>query len=104
MTNFPPYAKVLRILFSHEDENIVANEIKVCYNNVQKVKEKFKDDFIYLDVMKSPLNRIKTKYRYQILMRFKLAHAEEIEKELFACVDKKAKSSVFFEINPQNLS
>ena len=104
VTNFPPYTKVLRILFSHEDENIVANEIKVCYNNVQKVKEKFKDDFIYLDVMKSPLNRIKTKYRYQILMRFKLAHAEEIEKELFACVDKKAKSSVFFEINPQNLS
>ena len=71
---------------------------------MQKVKEKFKDDFIYLDVMKSPLNRIKTKYRYQILMRFKLTHAEEIEKELFACVDKKAKSSVFFEINPQNLS
>ncbi len=104
VTNFPPYTKVLRILFSHEDENIVANEIKVCYNNVQKVKEKFKDDFIYLDVMKSPLNRIKTKYRYQILMRFKLAHAEEIEKELFSCVDKKAKSSVFFEINPQNLS
>lgn len=104
VTNFPPYTKVLRILFSHEDENIVAKEIKVCYNNVQKVKEKFIDDFIYLDVMKSPLNRIKTKYRYQILMRFKLAHAEEIEKELFACVDKKAKSSVFFEINPQNLS
>ena len=104
VTNFPPYTKVLRILFSHEDENIVANEIKVCYNNVQKVKEKFKDDFIYLDVMKSPLNRIKTKYRYQILMRFKLAHAEEIEKELYECVDKKAKSSVFFEINPQNLS
>ena len=104
VTNFPPYAKVLRILFSHEDENIVAKEIKVCYNKVQEVKEKYKDDFIYLDVMKSPLNRIKTKYRYQILMRFKLAKAKEIEDEIFKCVDEKAKSSIFFEVNPQNLS
>ena len=104
MTNFPPYTKVLRILFSHEDENIVAKEIKVCYNKVQEVKEKFKDDFIYLDVMKSPLNRIKTKYRYQILMRFKLNRAKEIENEIFNCVDEKCKSSVFFEVNPNNLS
>ncbi len=104
VTNFPPYTKVLRILFSHEDENIVAKEIKVCYNKVQEVKEKFKDDFIYLDVMKSPLNRIKTKYRYQILMRFKLNRAKEIENEIFNCVDEKCKSSVFFEVNPNNLS
>ena len=104
VTNFPPYTKVLRILFSHEDENIVAKEIKVCYNKVQEVKEKYKDDFIYLDVMKSPLNRIKTKYRYQILTRFKLGKAKEIEDEIYKCVDEKAKSSIFFEINPQNLS
>ena len=104
VTNFPPYTKVLRILFSHEDENIVAKEIKVCYNKVQKVKERYPDDFIYLDVMKSPLNRIKTKYRYQILMRFKLEKAEEIENEIYNCVDEKCKSSVFYEINPNNLS
>lgn len=104
VTNFPPYTKVLRILFSHEDENIVAKEIKVCYNKVQEVKEKYKDDFIYLDVMKSPLNRIKTKYRYQILTRFKLGKAKEIEDEIYKCIDEKAKSSIFFEINPQNLS
>ncbi len=104
VTNFPPYTKVLRILFSHEDENIVAKEIKVCYNKVQEVKEKFKDDFIYLDVMKSPLNRIKTKYRYQILTRFKLGKAKEIEDEIYKCIDEKAKSSIFFEVNPQNLS
>ncbi len=104
VTNFPPYTKVLRILFSHEDENIVAKEIKVCYNKVQEVKERFLNDFVYLDVMKSPLNRIKTKYRYQILMRFKLEKAEEIEKKIYACVDEKCKSSVFYEMNPNNLS
>lgn len=104
VTKFPPYTKILRILFSHENEKIVANDTKVCYNKVQMVKERYSDDFVYLDVMKSPLNRIKNKFRYQILMRFKLDNEKEIENAIYSCVDPKCKSSVFFEINPQNLS
>ena len=104
VTNFPPYARIVRILFSHENEKIVAQECKVCYNKVQEVKEQYKDDFVYLDVMKAPLNKIKNKFRYQIMMRFKLDKADEIEKKIFETVDEKAKSSVFFEINPNNLS
>ncbi len=104
VTNFPPYARIVRILFTHEDEKIVAHECKLCYNKVQEIKEQYKDDFVYLDVMKAPLNKIKNKFRYQILMRFKLDKADEIEKKVFETVDEKAKSSVFFEINPNNLS
>ncbi len=104
VTNFPPYARIVRILFSHENENIVAQECKICYNKVQEIKEKYKEDFVYLDVMKAPLNKIKNKFRYQIMMRFKLDKADEIEKQIFETVDEKAKSSVFFEINPNNLS
>ncbi len=104
VTNFPPYARIVRILFTHEDENIVAQECKVCYNKVQEIKQQYKDDFVYLDVMKAPLNKIKNKFRYQIMMRFKLDRADEIEKKIFETVDEKAKSSVFFEINPNNLS
>lgn len=104
VTNFPPYARIVRILFTHENENIVANECKLCYNKVKEIKEKYKEDFVYLDVMKAPLNKIKGKYRYQIMMRFKLDKADEIEKLVFETVDPKCKSSVFFEINPNNLS
>lgn len=104
VTNFPPYARILRILFTHEDENVVANDCKVCYNKVKEIKERYAQDFVYLDVMKAPLNRIKNKYRYQIMMRFKLDKADEIEKEIFDTIDSKAKSSVFFETNPNNLS
>ena len=104
MTNFPPYARIIRILFSHENENIVANECKLCYNKIKQVKEKYPKDFVYLDVMKSPLNKIKNKFRYQIMMRFSLDKADEIEDEIYACIDEKAKSSVFFETNPNNLS
>lgn len=104
VTNFPPYARIVRILFSHENEKTVAEECKVCYNKVQEIKEKYKNDFVYLDVMKAPLNKIKNKFRYQIMMRFKLDRADEIEKEVFETVPTNTKSSVFFEINPNNLS
>lgn len=104
VTNFPPYARIVRILFSHENENTVAQECKLCYNKVKEIKEKNSQDFVYLDVMKAPLNKIKNKFRFQIMMRFKLDRADEIEKMIFDCVDEKCKSSVFFEINPNNLS
>lgn len=104
VTNFPPYARIVRILFTHEDENIVAQECKVCYNKVKEVRDAYGEEFVYLDVMKAPLNKIKNKFRYQIMMRFKLDKADEIEKKIYDCVDEKCKSSVFFEINPNNLS
>lgn len=104
VTNFPPYARIVRILFTDEDENIVAQECKVCYNKVKQVREKYDEQFVYLDVMKAPLNKIKNKFRYQIMMRFKLDKADQIEKEIFETIDPKCKSSVFFEINPNNLS
>lgn len=104
VTKFPPYARIVRILFTHEDEKIVAQECKVCYNKVKEIKEEYPNDFVYLDVMKAPLNKIKNKFRYQIMMRFKLEKADEIEKKIFESVDEKTKSSVFFEINPNNLS
>ena len=104
VTNFPPYARIIRILFTHEDENLVAQECKMCYNKVKEIKEQYAKEFVYLDVMKAPLNKIKNKFRYQIMMRFKLDRADEIEQKIFESVDESAKSSVFFEINPNNLS
>ncbi len=104
VTNFPPYARILRILFTHEDEKIVAQDCKDCYNEVKKIRDEYANEFVYLDVMKAPLNKIKNKFRYQILMRFKLPYADEIEKKVFNCVNEKCKSSVFFETNPNNLS
>ncbi len=104
VTKFPPYARIVRILFSHEDEKVVAAECKECFNKIKQIKENSPDEFVYLDVMKAPLNKIKNKFRYQILMRFALSRADELEKTVFDCVDPKCKSSVFFEINPNNLS
>lgn len=102
--NFPPFSRIVRILFSHTDENVVKDELKVCYNKLLKIKEKYFEDIIYMDVMKSPVKRIQNKFRYQIIVRMKLEHADQIEKELFMATNDTVKSSVFFEVNPQNMS
>lgn len=102
--NFPPFTKIIRILFSHSDENVVKDELKMCYNKLLKVREKYFDDIIYMDAMKAPLKRIQNKYRYQVIARCKLEKIEEIENAIYACTEGTLKSSVFFEVNPQNMS
>ena len=76
----------------------------MCYTEIEKLKTKYGREIIYLDAMKSPVQRVQGKYRYQIMMRLSLTRADEIENEAFEIVDKASKNSVFFEINPQNLS
>ena len=101
---FPPYTRILRILFSDRNENYVRELLKICYTEIEKLKSEYGDEILYLDAMKSPINRIQDKYRYQIMIRMKLTYADEIEKKAFEIVDKASKTSVFFEVNPQNLS
>ncbi len=100
---FPPFSKIIRILFSHSDENVVKDELKSCYNRLLKVREKYFDDIIYMDAMKSPIKRIKNSFRYQVIIRLKL-DSKHIEDEIFECTQEALKSSVFFEVNPENMS
>lgn len=103
---YPPFAKIVRVLFSSEDENLAKNTAKVYYDDVKLIQAEHKNDFIYLGVMKSPIGRIQNKYRLQILMRLKPANSEEITDKLFKLADKHKTNKVttFVEINPQNLS
>ena len=101
---FPPFARIIRVLFSDHDENYVRELLKVCYTEIEGLRAKYGDQIIYLDAMKSPIKRIQDKYRYQIMLRLKLERADEIEEDVFDIIDRASKTSVFFEINPQNLS
>lgn len=103
-TQFPPFTRIIRILFSSHDENCVRENLKVCYTEIEGLRQEYRDDIIYLDAMKSPIKRIQDKYRYQILVRLKNDRADEIQTKMFEIVDKHVKEGVFFEINPQNLS
>ncbi len=106
VTMYPPFATIVRILFTSADENLAKNQAKVYYDEVKKLQERFGTDIIYLGVMKSPIGKIQNKYRIQILMRLRRNSDEEIISNLFSLLDehKNANVSTFIEINPQNLS
>ena len=105
ITNFPPYAKIVRILVTSEDEEKSSEQTQVLYEEVCNLKAR-KGGFIYLQAMKSPIKRIKQKFRYQILMRLELKMYDEIIQDIFKIVKNNDKKNVstFVEINPQNLS
>ncbi|MBR7172765.1 MAG: primosomal protein N', partial [Clostridia bacterium] len=105
-TMYPPFVRILRILFTSEDENLAKDTAKVYYEEVKKLQAERKQDFVYLGVMKAPIGRIQNKHRLQILTRIKMQSADEITKILFELADrlKKPNISIFVEINPQNLS
>jgi primosomal protein N' len=103
---YPPFVKILRILFTSEDENLAKDAAKVYYEEVKKIQAEYKQEFVYLGAMKAPIGRIQNKHRLQILTRIKTQKADEITNKLFELADKLKKSnvSIFVEINPQNLS
>lgn len=105
-TAYPPFAKIIRLLFTGSDEELVKNTCKVYYDNVKELSESYLRDFIYLGVMKSPVGRIEGKYRYQILMRLDLKNSKEIIDKLYKIADENQVKGVtcFVEINPQALN
>jgi primosomal protein N' len=103
---YPPFATIVRVLFSSEDENLAKNQAKVYYDEVKGLQEIYNRELIYLGVMKSPIGKIQNKYRIQILLRLRQEHKDEIISKLFDFLDKHKNTNVnaFIEINPQNLS
>lgn len=101
---FPPFSRIIRLLFSDNNENYVREMLKVCYTEIEQLKSVYGDQILYLDAMKSPIKRIQNKFRYQILMRVKLEKADEIEEKVFDIANKTSKNGVFLEINPTNMS
>ena len=73
---------------------------------LSKYKKRYGREFYFLEAMKSPVNKIKNKYRYQIVMRFANGIADNVLKEIYLLLDeiKSAKLSVFVETNPLSLS
>ena len=106
VTHFPPFSKIVRILISGENEEKTLDFLKEFYDNVVTLKQNYKNDFIYLEAMKSPIKRIKNEYRYQILMRLNDENFKNILNELFFIKTQLQKrvATCFIEIDPQNLN
>ncbi|NLZ25695.1 MAG: primosomal protein N', partial [Clostridiales bacterium] len=102
VTKFPPFSKIVRVLCSSEDEKEAFEATKRIYLEIKNLEKD--GGFIYLNAMKSPVNRIKNKVRYQVLMRLSPERADEIIKKVYDITNNNhGKASCFVELNPQSL-
>ncbi len=102
-TMFPPFAKIVRVMVSGEDEKETLAALKDVYTKLQTVYCSHADDFLFFNRMHAPVKRIQKKFRYQVLMRLT---NPEILKEIYdaATAVKYKNVLVYVEENPVNLS
>ncbi len=103
-TNFPPFSSVVRLLITSSNDNKAKDVAHTLYMSLKDLRVEYKDKFYFLEAMKSPINRIKNKYRYQIVMRF-AGSDDTILTKIFDAVDSTSALGVstFVEINPLSL-
>lgn len=100
---FPPFAKIVRVLVSGEDEKKTLEVLKKTYVQLEELYLKESEKFLFFNKMKAPIGRIQNKYRYQVLMR--LADSSVLPRIYDVCVAEKTRDVlVAVEENPSNLS
>jgi len=106
VTNFPPFSKIVRILITGESESFTMDTAGGIFEELKPIRDQFRSDFIYFAGMRSPVSRIQNKFRFQILMRFKLDNQDTIINKIYQIVDKhnNPKLQIFVEQNPANMS
>ena len=105
-TKFPPFAKIVRVLLTSEDDNLVKNATHKLILKLKDLRVGYGDKFFFLEAMKSPVNKIKNKHRYQVVLRFNNSIESEVIQKIYDVLDnlKNNKLSVFVELNPNSLS
>ena len=100
---FPPFARIVRVMVTAEEDKLALSALKAVYEKLQRVYAEESEKFLFFNKMHAPVKRIQNKFRYQVLMRltdgsplpriYEIA-AEENTKEVL----------VYVEENPGNLS
>ncbi len=104
-TMYPPYSTIVRVMIEGEDDEKTLDTFRQVFESLDKVYRENKDNFLFFNKMKSPIKRLKNKYRYQVLMRIK-AQNDDIIDQIYenSLRYKDGKVLVYVEINPSSLS
>ncbi len=80
--------------------------VNADYKEIENIKLRENEAFIFLQKMRSPIKRIESRFRFQILMRIEVGKTDEITESVYAVINanKTRGVSVFAEINPQSMS
>lgn len=106
VSSFPPFAKIVRILIVSMEKDEALSTTSRLYQQISDFILLHSEEFLYSKAMASPVSKIENKYRFQIILRFKLDKEKEIIDYLYDLIenDKHNKCSIFVEINPSNMS
>ena len=102
-TAFPPFAKIVRVMVTAEEEKKAVETLKEVYFSLKELFDARREEFLFFNRMKSPVKRIQNKFRYQVLMRLK---GDALLSEIYAraLAHKSRDVLVYVEENPANLS
>ena len=103
-TGFPPYALIVRVMVESEEDAKALETLKSIYVKTSKIYDNHRENFLFFNKMKSPVKRIKNKYRYQILMRLQ-GDVNTIKDEIYEAVKEENSDKVlcYVEEDPSNL-
>lgn len=102
-TNFPPFARIVRVMVSSEEEPKALETLKEVWFSLKELFDAHTGEFLFFNKMKAPVKRIQNKYRYQVLMRLR---SDALLPEIYArSLAHSARGvSVYVEENPVNMS
>ena len=104
-TGFPPYSLIVRVMVEAEDDEVAMYGLKAVYEQLKVIYENNRENFTFFNKMRSPVKKIKNKYRYQALMRL-VGNYEKVKDEIYeaAVQDKNSRATVYVEENPSSFS
>ncbi len=100
---FPPFARIVRVMVTSEDDKLALAALKQVYTALQRVYAEEAEKFLFFNKMHAPVKRIQNKFRYQVLMR--LVDGEPLPRIYDIAAEANSKDVlVYVEENPGNLS
>ena len=102
-TKFPPFSTLCRVLITSTNDDVALNVTHELFLKLKELKVNNLKDFVFLEAMRAPVNKVMGKHRYQIVMRF---IDKNILDSVYRVVDSMYNNNVqiFVEINPNNFS
>lgn len=104
MLNYPPFCDIIQISFTGENLNEVKNVSEYVYKKLKSVK--LENLNVYKPIP-APIDRIKNKYRWRIIVKCKL-NSTILDLLKFATNDEKIEklknTRIIIDINPNTMS
>ena len=102
-TAFPPFAKIVRVMVTAEEEKSALDVLKTVYLSLKELADANRKEFLFFNRMHSPVRRAQKRFRYQVLMRIV---SDRLLPEIYAraLTCRTRDTLVYVEENPVNLS